>query len=359
MSGTPLRVAFAGLAHSHPYTDAANVRALGAEVVGVHDADTAAAGEFAARFGGAAVASVEELAVLRPDLVIATPRPGEVVPFLRVLGGGRAPVFVNKVIAATTAQLAEVDRALAASSVSVGTSSVLRFAPALTALATSIRPVSVRPGSVRPGSIRPVEFDVLALRVHAQHDNAAFRRPSSDAPVALSVAKTAAERQKVRREPGAGPSDRSWQDDPRQGGGTAVTVGVHAWEMIDVLLPGATLVSGSGWTRVRRGSNTVSEDAAGIEGLLRVPGAQREVPVHVLVTGTPGPDAYTLEVVTADGVRSLALDVDDANTELGFRGLTHALLDAAARGATVASWTSARAVVANTIHAAEISRGQA
>ena len=349
MSGTPLRVAFAGLAHSHPYTDAGNVRALGAEVVGVHDADPAAAGEFAARFGGGAVASVEELAQRRPDLVIATPRPHEVAPFLWVLGGGSAPVFVNKVIAATTAQLAEVDRAVAASSVAVGTSSVLRFAPALTALATSIRPVS----------IRPVEFDVLALRVHAQHDNAAFRRCPSDAPVALSVAKTAAERQEVRREQGTGLSDRSWQDDPRQGGGTAVTVGVHAWELIDVLLPGATLVSGSGWTRVRRGSNTVSEDAAGIEGLLRVPGAQREVPLQVLVTGTPGPDAYTLEVVTADGIRSLALDVDDANTELGFRGLIRALLDAAAHGATVAPWTSARAVVANTIHAAEISRGQA
>lgn len=318
MSGTPLRVAFAGLAHSHPYTDAANVRALGAEVVGVHDADTAAAGEFAARFGGVVVASLEELAVLRPDLVIATPRPHEVAPFLRSLGGGVAPVFVNKVIAATEAQLAEVDRALAASSVAVGTSSVLRFAPALSALAAQIAPF-----------LQTLD-DVLALRVHAQHDNAGFRVPA-----------------------------RSWQDDPQQGGGTAVTVGVHAWEMVDVLLPGATLVSGSGWTRVRRGSSTVSEDAAGIDGLLRVPGAQRDVPVQVLVTGTPGPDAYTLEVVTADGIRALALDVDDANTELGFHGLIRALLDAAAHGATVAPWTSARAVVANTIHAADIARGQA
>ncbi|MFE7197708.1 Gfo/Idh/MocA family oxidoreductase [Microbacterium oxydans] len=323
MSGTPLRVAFAGLAHSHPYTDAANVRALGAEVVGVHDADTAAAGEFAARFGGVVVASLEELAVLRPDLVIATPRPHEVAPFLQSLGGGVAPVFVNKVIAATSAQLAEVDRALAASSVPVGTSSVLRFAPALSALAAEVAPF-----------LQTLD-DVLALRVHAQHDNAGFRLPA-----------------------------RSWQDDPQQGGGTAVTVGVHAWEMVDVLLPGATLVSGSGWTRVRRGSSTVSEggvseDAVGIEGLLRVPGAQREVPVQVLVTGTPGPDAYTLEVVTADGIRALALDVDDANTELGFHGLIRALLDAAAHGATVAPWTSARVVVANTIHAADIARGQA
>ncbi|WP_282848274.1 hypothetical protein [Microbacterium oxydans] len=318
MSGTPLRVAFAGLAHSHPYTDAANVRALGAEVVGVHDADAAAAGEFAARSGGVAVASLEELAVLRPDLVIATPRPHEVAPFLQSLGGGVAPVFVNKVIAATASQLAEVDLALAASSVAVGTSSVLRFAPALSAFGAEVAPF-----------LQTLD-DVLALRVHAQHDNAAFRLP-----------------------------DRSWQDDPQQGGGTAVTVGVHAWEMVDVLLPGATLVSGSGWTRVRRGSNAVSEDAAGIGGLLRVPGAQREVPVQVLVTGTPGPDAYTLEVVTADGIRALALDVDDANTELGFHGLIRALLDAAAHGATVAPWTDARVVVANSIRAADIARGQA
>lgn len=318
MSGTPLRVAFAGLAHSHPYTDAANVRALGAEVVGVHDADTAAAGEFAARFGGVVVASLEELAVLRPDLVIATPRPHEVAPFLRSLGGGVAPVFANKVIAATEAQLAEVDRALAASSVAVGTSSVLRFAPALSALAAEVAPF-----------LQTLD-DVLVLRVHAQHDNTGFQLPA-----------------------------RSWQDDPQQGGGTAVTVGVHAWEMVDVLLPGATLVSGSGWTRVRRGSSTVSEDAAGIDGLLRVPGAQREVPVQVLVTGSPGPDAYTLEVVSADGIRALALDVDDANEELGFHGLIRALLDAAAHGETVAPWTSARVVVANTIHAADIARGQA
>lgn len=317
MTGSPLRVAFAGLAHSHPYTDAANVRALGAEVVGVHDADAGAAGDFAARFGGAAVDSVGALAALHPDLVIATPRPEEAVPFLQALGGGGAPVFVNKVIAATAAQLDEVDRALAASSVPVGTSSVLRFAPALRRLAAELA------GDADTG-------EVLALRVHAQHDNAAFQLP-----------------------------DRSWQDDPQRGGGTAVTVGVHAWEMVDVLLPGAALVSGSGWTRTRRGSATASEDAAGVDGLLRVPGAEREVPVQVLVTGVPGPDAYTIDVVTATGIRSVALGGDDPNVELGFRGLLLALLDVAAQGETVAPWREARVVVANTIRAAELARGDA
>lgn len=313
MTGTPLRVAFAGLAHSHPYTDAANVRALGAEVVGVHDADAVAAGGFAERFGTVATASVVELLALRPDLVIATPRPHEVGPFLRALGGGAVPVFVNKVIAATAAQLVEVDNVLAASATPVGTSSVLRFAPALAALARTI-----------------AGDDLLALRVHAQHDNAAFQLPG-----------------------------RAWQDDPHLGGGTAVTVGVHAWEMLDVLLPGAVLAEGAGWTRTRRGSVTASEDAAGLDALVRVPGTGREVPVQVLVTGVPGEDAYAVDAVTATGRHSLVLDVDDANTALGFRGLIRALLDAAPHGAPPAPWSEARSVVANTIRAAEIARGGA
>ncbi|MFK3677135.1 Gfo/Idh/MocA family oxidoreductase [Microbacterium sp. NPDC090218] len=311
MTRSPLRVAFAGLAHSHPYTDAANVRALGAEVVGVHDADAAAATAFAASFGGAATASVGELLALRPDLVIATPRPHEVAPVLRALGAASAPVFVNKVIAATADQLGDVDRALASSAAPIGTSSVLRFAPALVALAAEVD-----------------ADEVLGLRVHAQHDNAAFQLP-----------------------------DRSWQDDPLRGGGTLVTVGVHAWEMLDVVLPGAVLVEGSGWTRVRSGSGTASEDAAGFDGTLRLPGAQREVPVQALVTGVPGPDVYTVDVITHGGIRSVALDGEDANDALGFRGLIRALLDAAAQGATVAAWSAARVVVANTIRAAEIARG--
>lgn len=156
---------------------------------------------------------------------------------------------------------------------------------------------------------------------------------------------------------GRGLRERGWQDDPERGGGTLVTVGVHAWEMVDVLLPGAALVAGSGWTRTRAGSETASEDAAGVDGHLRLPDAEREVPVQVLVTGTPGPDAYAVDVVTAAGIRSLSLDVDDANEALGFRGLIRALLDAAPRGVAVAPWAEARVVVENTVLAAGIARG--
>ncbi|MHC9046711.1 Gfo/Idh/MocA family oxidoreductase [Microbacterium saperdae] len=314
MTGSGFRVAFAGLAHSHPSTDAANVRALGGEVVAVQDTDAHASAEFALRFGGAVVGSVEELRALRPDLVIATPRPQEVVPLLRALSadGADAPLFLNKVIAATTGQLAARDRAIQAGRGAVGTSSPLRFAPALSAFAAEVG-----------------AGEVLSIRVQAQHDNAAFQLPG-----------------------------RSWQDDPHLGGGTLVTVGVHAWEMLDVVLPGAELRAARGWTRRSAGSTTRSEDAAGVSGLLRVEGQADDVPVEVLVSGVPGPDAYSVELVTATGIRSVTLPTADPNESLGFHGLVRALRGAAAAGEVVAPWADARLVVANTIRAAEAARGQ-
>lgn len=312
MTGPRLRVAFAGLAHSHPSTDAANLRALGAEVVAVHDTDARASADFALRFGGAAVGSVEELCALRPDLVIATPRTQEVVSLLGALSvdATDAPVFLNKVIAATAGQLAACDRAIAAGRRAVGTSSPLRFAPALTAFAAQV-----------------AAAEVLSIRVLAHHDNAAFQLPG-----------------------------RAWQDDPRLGGGTLVTVGVHAWEMLDAVLPGAELRAARGWTRRSAGSTTRSEDVAGISGMLRVDGRADEVPVDVLVSGVPGPDTYSVEVVTAAGIRSVVLPTEDPNESLGFHGLVAALLGAAAEGEVVAPWVQARTVVANTIRAAEAAR---
>ncbi|MDQ0614489.1 putative dehydrogenase [Microbacterium sp. W4I4] len=310
MTVKPLRVAFAGLAHSHPSTDAANALEHGAEVVAVHDADAAAAADFAARFGGAATDSIEELLESRPDVVIATPRPHETVPLLRALADAAVPVFFNKVVAATGAQLHAWEEALAGASASVGTASVLRFAPGLEQLAVGL-----------------AGTQIIGLRVHAQHANAGFQVPG-----------------------------RSWQDDPAAGGGTLVTVGVHAWEMIDRILPGATFQPVSGWTSRLDGSTTRSEDAAGVEGLLTAPDG-RTIPVQVLVSGVPGPDRYAIEAVTASGVHSLELDVGDAIDALGFAGLMRALLRDAPHGRVPAHWREARTVVVNSIRAAESARG--
>ncbi len=220
------------------------------------------------------------------------------------------PVFFNKVIAATPRQLLAWEQAISLAAVPVGTSSVLRFAPALEALAECV-----------------LGREVIAVRVRAQHDNAAFQS-----------------------------AGRSWQDDPEQGGGTMITVGVHAWEMVDRVLPGAELEVAEGWTRRRLASRTRSEDAAGVSGLLRLPGVEQRVPVHALITGSPGPDAYAIDVVTADGIVSAELDAEQANVSLGFFGLARELQAAARAREVPAPWENSRTVVVNAIRAGVASR---
>lgn len=310
MTGTPVRVAFAGLAHSHPWTDAGNLLRLGAQVVGVHDRDPDAVSAFAARTGAVVVPSSAALLGVDPDIIVATPRPEEWEELLGALAvRSPPPVFANKVVAGTPAQLDERERALPASA-RFGTSSVLRFAPAIEELAAVVH-----------------DREVLGIRVRVQHDNTPFLQP-----------------------------DRAWQDDPARGGGTLVTVGVHAWEIVDRLLPGAEFTQAVGWTRRRHGSTTRSEDAAGATGLLRMPGAAACIPVQVLVAGVPGPGAYGVEVVTDAGILRVELDLADANRSLGFLGLAQALLAAARRGQAPAPWPASRVVVANTVVAARCAR---
>ena len=334
-----MRVVFAGLAHSHPFSDAENLRDLGGEVVGVHDADPARAEEFATRFGGRVVADAAELPALRPDLAIATPRPSETMAVGRALVG-RVPVFLNKVAAADEARLAQWDALVAGRRVGAadplfGTASVLRFAPTLAPFAAELD-----------------DADVLSVRVLAQHDAASFRLPG-----------------------------RAWQDDPAEGGGTAVTVGIHAWELVDRILPGAVLGAGTGWARASAVPGARSEDVAGIAAVLHVPGRAEPAPVDAVIGGVPGDDAYALEVVTDRGVRTLGLGAAgprasgvgaagagmaesggagtraEPRVELGFEGLIRQLAADIPRGRMTAPWARARTVVANSIRAAALARG--
>ncbi|KAM9866429.1 hypothetical protein ACIFOC_00633 [Leucobacter aridicollis] len=314
---TPIRIAFAGLAHSHPVSDASNLARLRhagspVEVVGVFDSDAALAAAFAARFGCEIAPTLAALADTRPDLVILTARPHETAPFVReLLATTGALVFANKVVAGTAAQLAAWEAAIAGDQDRVGTSSVLRFAPALRALAARVA-----------GS------EVWGVRVLAQHDIEMFLAP-----------------------------DRAWQDDPARGGGTLVTAGIHAWEMLDAVLPGAELAGDvSGWTHRSPGSRSASEEVAQLAGTLAVPD-RRDVQFGITVTGTPGPERYAIDVFTATGTLSVSLEFPHPHDSLGFAELAAALVDNTQGGRATAPWDSARAVATNTIRAAQALRG--
>lgn len=304
-----MRVAFAGLAHSHPYADAGNLLALGGEVVGAHDWDQSAAADFAERFGGQQASSLPALLHSSPDVVIATPHPSQLLQVASAIREAGTLAFFNKTVAASTAAVESWERAIAGAEHRIGTCSVLRFAPALDAFAATFTDTEVR-----------------AIRVLAQHDASGFR--------------TAA---------------RRWQDDPGVGGGTAVTVGVHAWEMVDRILPGAWIDDGIGWTRKAKDPGAFSEDAAALRVRMRTP-AGRSVPVHAVISGLPDGDAYKIDVLTDGGWHHLSLDGANPNEALGFEGLIRRLNADVPHGSVPEPWIDSHTRVRNTIRSAAIAR---
>lgn len=296
-----MRVGFLGAAHFHAFGDARNVVAAGADIVGVaplgDPAEPAECERWSIEFGAPVFADAAALLAERPDLVIVTVRPAQVADAV-VAVDGRAPVFVNKVAAVDDAGLASLDELDPAA---FGTASVLRFAPAVLALRT-----------------RLACSRIDTVRVLAQHDAAPFRT-----------------------------AERAWQDDPTRGGGTLLTVGVHAWELLDAVLPGARVVSVAG-SLVAGRTGALSEDAAIVTAEVDHHG--RRVPVQLVVSGVPGGDRYELDLVTDGGIDGVRLDdTGDANTELGFMGAIEAAIDAARDGDALRDWSSSSVVVHNAV----------
>ncbi|MGM7670837.1 hypothetical protein [Microbacterium sp. A93] len=289
-----VRVAFAGAAHSHAFSDARNLRARGAEILGVWDADDPGPlVQFAAEFGVPEHLSLASLLGQQPDLIVATVRTPRAVSVSRAITAAGVPSFFNKTIASSRAAL---DDWLAIDDPRRFTSSVLRFAPRLAEFADAVRPQRLR-----------------ALDVRAQHDISGL----------LS-------------------GDRSWQDALNGAGGTLVNFGVHAWEMIEVLLPGerAEILSG---TATREGLLTASEAIGTVRGRIG------EVALIVTVSGVGASDVYAVRAVTDAGTSSIELPIDAA--QLGYHGAADAMLRLA-RGADAAVTAPHTAVVYENVLAA-------
>lgn len=286
-------VAFAGAAHSHPFADAANLIARGAEVTGVWEPDDPGRRrDFAARFGATEHDALDRLLVDRPGLVVATPRTPRAPMVLAACAEAGIPVFFNKTVAASTDALAAFDAA-AASGTRVASSSVLRFAPAVLAFAAGLARSRVR-----------------AVEVIAQHDISGFLVP-----------------------------ERAWQDDPASGGGTLISIGVHAVDLVDAVLPAAEPAAASAVLAAATlvdvhstagGLPTRSESVA----VVRADTADG-VPVTATISGVPGPDRYAMRVAADDGLHELALGDGD---DLGYAGLADALIAFATGGPAPVPW---------------------
>ncbi|SCL45136.1 Predicted dehydrogenase [Micromonospora citrea] len=283
-----MRIALAGLATSHPYTDARTLRD-DAELV-VWEPDPQRLARFRAEQPDAVVApDLAALLATGPDGVVLTVPTSDVPDALaRVLERG-LPCFVNKPAAATAAQLDRLEPVVARAPELVLTSSVLRFAPEFVAFDV------------------PRE-EVLSVRATVRHD------------VGLWAT-------------GYNP----WQDDPAIGGGTLVMMGLHGVELLVALLgPAVRLVGAAGAVRRHRGLR--SEDT----GLLAVQWADG-VPGTVEVLGVSDGEAYEVTVHTAAGERRVVLR--GGADELGYRATIDAFVGMVRGGPSPVPWAQTRAVL--------------
>jgi predicted dehydrogenase len=283
-----MRIALAGLATSHPYTDARTLRD-DAELV-VWEPDPQRLARFRAEQPDAAVApDLAALLATGPDGVVLTVPTSDVPEALSQVLERKLPCFVNKPAAATVEQLDRLERVVAQAPELVLSSSVLRFAPEFVAFDV------------------PRE-EVLSVRATVRHD------------VGLWAT-------------GYNP----WQDDPAVGGGTLVMMGLHGVELLVALLgPAVRLVGAAGTVRRHRGLR--SEDT----GLLAVQWDDG-VPGTVEVLGVSEGEAYEVTVHTAAGERRVVLR--GGADELGYRATIDAFVGMVRGAPSPVPWAQTRAVL--------------
>ncbi|WFR70910.1 hypothetical protein P9209_15820 [Prescottella defluvii] len=236
--------------------------------------------------------------------MIVTPRPQRVAAVVSAVLDRGVACFLNKVPAASTVGLAALDAAVGARSGRFMTSSVLRFAPGVRALAEEL-----------------AGQDPIAVHVSVRHSIDVFTTP-----------------------------ERRWQDDPNDGGGTAISMGLHAWEMFDALLDRPVTPLG-GVTGRLPGTRTISENTAAFHAV-----AAGGIPVSVDVVGAGSTEGYDVTVHTESGVHRMSLDGSDHHRSLGYLDCMQVALAMAAGAPSPVPWERSRAVVETTLAAAQLAR---
>ncbi|HEX4814361.1 MAG TPA: Gfo/Idh/MocA family oxidoreductase [Nonomuraea sp.] len=292
-----MRVALAGLATTHPYTDARTL-ARHAELL-VWEPDPERLRRFTEEHPEAAVAgSLGEALDSGPDGVVLTvPNPQVPDALARVLETG-VPCFVNKPAAATRAQLDALDRLPVHDRVL--STSVLRFAPAFAGT------------RVDPG-------DLLAVRATVRHDVGVWATGYN-----------------------------AWQDTPDEGGGTMVTMGIHGVELLVALLgPEVRLVGAAGARRHYRGLR--SEDT-GVMALRWASG----VTGTVEILGVSESEFYGVTLHRRAGSESIVIDAGgDPVKGLGYEGTVDAFLSMLRGAPSPVPWEETRAVLEVLVRARE------
>jgi predicted dehydrogenase len=263
-----MKIAVVGLAFSHPYSYTQILGRMGHTVSHVWDDDPARLTEFTVRFGATPVSSPEAVPG-GVNGVIVTGRLPERIEHALIFVDRGTPVYLGKPMAANAAQLNRLCETARRTGTPVLTTSVLRYAPAL-----------------------------RSLRRHLDQG----RLGTAVAAHCLSAHSI----ELYLKEPNI------WQDDPARGGGTLITMGVHALEMLSALA-GYRIRSVSCRTGRRVHTRSLSEDVA----VLTIEWANGLLGTVDIIGGGVSGEFYGIEMYGSDAVLRASIPKGDVRDHKG------------------------------------------
>jgi predicted dehydrogenase len=286
-----MRFAVIGLAYSHPYTYTQILQRTGHTITHVWDDVPERLAEFAAKFGVPAVADPAGFPTAGLDGVICTHRlPERIDQAVMFLEKG-VPTYTSKPAATSLDQLERLSSTIRRTGTPWLSTSVLRYAPA-----------------------------VLGLKAYLDKGKAG---------VLIQVRGTSCHYiSHYMEEPGI------WQDDPRRGGGSIINMGVHALEMLSVLVgPRVRRV----WCKADKRFHTeaLSEDAAviglewegGLLGMIEVPCGVKGESFGVEIFGREAILKFSIPKGDIQEASGAALGDVDPWVEFGYAGTMAAFVE--------------------------------
>ena len=282
-----MKIAYVGLANSHPFTDAEHVVALRDDVeLHIWDEDASRMRRFAADYPDAiAHRSFDELLSAQPDGALVTVPPSRIAPLAGALLTAGCAVAITKPAATCHDELAALEAAVAGREGRVLSTSILRFAPDLAAVTG------------------PVE----QVHVVAAHDIAYWAVPES-----------------------------RWQD---EAGGLVPMMGAHAFELLEAMLGPMMRVTGC---VARKASDLplASPDVASGTAS-NADGVRATFEIDGTVTG----QSYRVEYTDADGRHSIQIGESGGADPFGSEAMTRHLLAMADGASSPLAWDDTAAVL--------------
>jgi len=285
-----MRIAVAGLAYSHPYTYTQILQRAGHTITHVWDDVPERLKEFSDRFGVPAVSSVDDIPADGIDGLIATGRiPERIDHVVKFLEKG-VPTYSSKPAATSLAQIERIAASVCGTGTPWLSTSVLRFAPALLALKAHL-------DKGKTGTL-------IQVRATSSHYISHYME-----------------------EPGI------WQDDPARGGGTIINMGIHALEMLSVLVgPKIRRLWCASGRRFHAAS--LSEDAVvialewddGLPGVIEVPCGVKGESFGVEVFGREAILRFTIPKGDIQEASGAAIGDADPLVEFGYTGTMEAFV---------------------------------